>query len=85
MCCRSDIAFGLAALALVHASTATPASEVRHLEVSAHRGRYRVSLEVLINADLGSVQRIVQDHDRLYRLSRIIKRSRDLGSSPGGG
>lgn len=68
---------------LFQASTLTHASKVRHLDVSAHHGRYRVSLEVLINADLTSVQNIVLDHNRLYRLSRIIKNSRDLGSMPG--
>lgn len=83
MCCRSEFALKLAWLLFFQASTATHASEVRALEVSAHRGRYRVDLEVLINADLESVQNIVQDHDGIYRLSRIIKHSRDLGSLPG--
>ncbi len=83
MCCRSEVALGLAALLLFPASPTIHASEVRHLDVSADRGRYRVNLEVLIDADLESVQRIVQDHDGLYRLSRIIKRSRDRGSLPG--
>jgi len=83
VCCRSEPALNLAWLLFLYLSTVTHASEVRNLEVSAYRGRYRVNLEVLINADLESVQNIVQDHDRLYRLSRIIKRSRDLGSLPG--
>ncbi|MGH8612183.1 MAG: hypothetical protein ACREYF_09125 [Gammaproteobacteria bacterium] len=83
MCCRSELGLNLAWLLFFQASAATHASEVRHLEVSAHRGRYRVEIEVLINADQESVQNIVQDHNGLYRLSRIIRRSRDLGSLPG--